>query len=60
MPPAYTGLPARDLTSLDARMPAGSRLEWTLAFDPRRMGRRWRSSTGGGWRCRRACVGGAA
>lgn len=34
VPPAYTGLPSRDLAVLDARVPAGSRLEWTLAFDP--------------------------
>ncbi|NJR78899.1 DUF4175 domain-containing protein [Sphingomonas corticis] len=34
VPPAYTGLPARDLATLDARVPAGSRIEWTLAFDP--------------------------
>jgi hypothetical protein len=34
IPPAYTGLPARDSASLDARAPQGSRLEWTLRFDP--------------------------
>lgn len=34
VPPAYTGLLARDLDTLDARVPAGSWLEWTLAFDP--------------------------
>ncbi|WP_248523631.1 DUF4175 domain-containing protein [Sphingomonas faeni] len=34
VPPAYTGLPARALGTLDARVPAGSRLEWTLAFTP--------------------------
>jgi hypothetical protein len=34
VPPAYTGLPARTLDVLDARVPAGSRVEWTLAFDP--------------------------
>jgi hypothetical protein len=34
IPPAYTGLPARALGTLDARVPAGSRLEWTLAFSP--------------------------
>ena len=33
-PPAYTGLPARDLATLDARVPQGSRLEWTLRFSP--------------------------
>lgn len=34
LPPAYTGLPVRDSQSLDARVPQGSRLEWTLRFDP--------------------------
>ncbi len=34
VPPAYTGLPVRDSASLDARAPQGSRLEWTLRFDP--------------------------
>jgi hypothetical protein len=34
IPPAYTGLPVRDSASLDARVPQGSRLEWTLHFDP--------------------------
>jgi hypothetical protein len=34
VPPAYTGLPARDLPTLDARLPQGSRLIWTLAFAP--------------------------
>ncbi|MDP1026742.1 DUF4175 domain-containing protein [Sphingomonas sp. KR1UV-12] len=34
VPPAYTGLPARPLDTLDARVPVGSRLEWTLRFDP--------------------------
>ncbi|WP_031309353.1 DUF4175 family protein [Sphingobium sp. C100] len=34
IPPAYTGLPARDSASLDARAPQGARLEWTLRFDP--------------------------
>jgi hypothetical protein len=33
-PPAYTGLPARDLFSLDAQVPRGSRVEWTLHFTP--------------------------
>ncbi len=33
-PPAYTGLPMRDERRLDARAPVGSRLEWTLRFDP--------------------------
>ena len=34
IPPAYTGLPVRDSASLDARVPQGSRIEWTLRFDP--------------------------
>ncbi|KQT31928.1 hypothetical protein ASG29_08605 [Sphingomonas sp. Leaf412] len=34
VPPGYTGLPARNLTTLDARVPVGSRLEWVLAFEP--------------------------
>jgi len=34
LPPAYTGLPVRDSQSLDARVRHGSRLEWTLRFDP--------------------------
>jgi hypothetical protein len=34
IPPAYTGLPPRDSASLDARAPVGSRIEWTLRFDP--------------------------
>ncbi len=34
VPPAYTGLPARDLASLDGPVPQGSRLEWTLRFTP--------------------------
>ncbi|MBI1402276.1 MAG: DUF4175 domain-containing protein [Porphyrobacter sp.] len=34
VPPAYTGLPARFSESLDIRAPAGSRIEWTLAFAP--------------------------
>ncbi len=34
IPPAYTGLPMRDAASLDARAPQGSRLEWTLRFEP--------------------------
>jgi hypothetical protein len=34
VPPAYTGLPAREQTGLDARVPEGSRLEWRFAFDP--------------------------
>jgi hypothetical protein len=34
VPPAYTGLPSHALGTLDARVPAGSRLEWMLAFTP--------------------------
>lgn len=34
VPPAYTGLPARAETKLDARAPQGSRLAWRLRFDP--------------------------
>lgn len=34
VPPVYTGLPARYSESLDIRAPAGSRIEWTLGFDP--------------------------
>lgn len=34
LPPAYTGLPMRDEPRLDVRAPQGSRLEWTLRFDP--------------------------
>lgn len=34
IPPAYTGLPMRDSAALDARVPQGARLEWTLRFDP--------------------------
>src|SRR5690606_6738920 len=33
-PPAYTGLEAHDAQGLDAEAPAGSRLRWTLRFDP--------------------------
>ena len=33
-PPAYTGIAAHDEPSLDAKAPAGSRLAWTLRFDP--------------------------
>ncbi|SDR15291.1 DUF4175 domain-containing protein [Pseudoxanthomonas sp. CF125] len=33
-PPAYTGLPARDEASLDAKAPQGSHLRWTLHFEP--------------------------
>jgi hypothetical protein len=38
VPPAYTGLPPRDLTGLDGRVPQGSRLEWTLRFAPQPAG----------------------
>lgn len=34
IPPAYTGLAVRDERNLDARAPQGSRLEWTLRFEP--------------------------
>lgn len=34
VPPAYTGLPARIAPTLDARVPAGSQLRWTLRFTP--------------------------
>ncbi|HEY0503812.1 MAG TPA: hypothetical protein VGD42_09990 [Lysobacter sp.] len=33
-PPGYTGQPARDEPSLDARAPVGTRLRWTLRFAP--------------------------
>ncbi|WP_355582402.1 hypothetical protein [Xanthomonas cannabis] len=33
-PPAYTGLPAARLPGLDARVPAGTRLEWQLQVSP--------------------------
>ena len=33
-PPAYTGLPPRHEGTLDAKAPEGSRLHWTLRFDP--------------------------
>jgi hypothetical protein len=35
VPPGYTGLPAREQTELDARVPAGSRVEWLLDVSPR-------------------------
>jgi hypothetical protein len=38
VPPAYTGLPSHDLTSLDGQVPQGSRLEWTLRFAPQPTG----------------------
>jgi hypothetical protein len=33
-PPAYTKLPSRKETSLDAKAPEGSHLHWSLHFDP--------------------------
>lgn len=33
-PPAYTGLPVREQTALDARVPEGSRIEWIVGFQP--------------------------
>ncbi|WP_428152003.1 DUF4175 family protein [Brevundimonas sp.] len=33
-PPAYTGLPVREQTALDARVPEGSRVEWLIDFTP--------------------------
>lgn len=33
-PPAYTGLDPHDAEALDAQAPQGSRLSWTLRFDP--------------------------
>ncbi|MUV14750.1 hypothetical protein GN331_11095 [Lysobacter sp. HX-5-24] len=33
-PPAYTRLPARESTTLDAKAPQGTRLQWTLRFAP--------------------------
>ncbi|MFT4954655.1 MAG: hypothetical protein ACI8U3_001029 [Brevundimonas sp.] len=35
VPPGYTGLPAREQAELDARVPAGSRVEWLLDVSPR-------------------------
>ncbi|MEN1959826.1 hypothetical protein WCE41_05740 [Luteimonas sp. MJ246] len=32
-PPAYTGLPAREDTALDAKVPEGTTLAWTLRFN---------------------------
>jgi hypothetical protein len=34
VPPAYTGLPARQQSALDARAPEGSRIEWVVGFAP--------------------------
>ncbi|WGM31934.1 DUF4175 family protein [Brevundimonas sp. NIBR11] len=34
IPPAYTGLPVREQTALDARVPEGSRVEWLIDFAP--------------------------
>lgn len=33
-PPSYTGQQARDEATLDAKAPVGSRLAWTLRFEP--------------------------
>lgn len=33
-PPAYTGLPARAVDTLAAKVPEGSTLQWTLRFEP--------------------------
>ncbi|MCC4604723.1 DUF4175 domain-containing protein [Xanthomonas campestris] len=33
-PPAYTGLPATRLPGLDAKVPAGTRLDWQLQVNP--------------------------
>jgi len=33
-PPAYTGIAAHDEATLDAKAPVGSRLAWTLRFEP--------------------------
>jgi hypothetical protein len=33
-PPAYTGLPARQQATLEAKVPAGTTLQWTLRFAP--------------------------
>lgn len=33
-PPAYTGLPRRTQSTLDARVPAGATLRWSLRFAP--------------------------
>ena len=33
-PPSYTGLPLRQLATLDARAPQDARLRWHLRFDP--------------------------
>jgi hypothetical protein len=34
VPPAYTGLPPRILQTLSGRMPEGSRVQWSVTFDP--------------------------
>ena len=34
VPPAYTRLPASEATTLDAKAPQGTRLQWTLRFAP--------------------------
>lgn len=33
-PPAYTGVPTREQTTLDARVPEGSRIDWVIGFAP--------------------------
>ena len=33
-PPAYTGLPVREQTALNAGVPEGSRVDWTIDFAP--------------------------
>jgi hypothetical protein len=38
LPPAYTGLPAREGPALDAKAPQGTRLEWRLRFEPQPRG----------------------
>jgi hypothetical protein len=34
VPPAYTGLPVREQVTLDASVPEGSRIEWTVGLSP--------------------------
>jgi hypothetical protein len=34
VPPVYTGLPAREAATLDAKAPLGTELQWTLRFSP--------------------------
>jgi hypothetical protein len=35
VPPAYTGLPAREQAAMDARVPTGSRVDWIVDLSPR-------------------------